>query len=421
MKCSLDQWLTYQLGTHPQAIAMGLERVRAVAERLQLLSLPCPVITVGGTNGKGSTVAYIEAIAQASGYRVGAFTSPHFLRYNERIRIEGIEVPDADLVAAFEAIETARAEVPLTYFEFGTLAALFLFTRAGLDLAILEVGLGGRLDAVNLIDADVSVITTVDLDHQAYLGNDRESIGLEKAGIMRAARPCILGEKDPPSSVLRHAYESGVYCIRAYSDYLIDRFDSHWVWREPGFSLDLPYPQLQAPAQIQNAACAIAALRASSLNIADTAWAQGVAATTVTGRLQRWRTDPEVILDVAHNLQSVAQLVTWLQMDPKPTIAVFSALKDKDIAGMLAQLAPHIDFWHVAVLSQPADRAMSAQDWQQPLSTVLSAAAYRIHADVASAYATALSDHVGQRILVFGSFHTLEAVMRLPQPEVVGV
>jgi dihydrofolate synthase/folylpolyglutamate synthase len=421
MKCSLDQWLTYQLGTHPQAIAMGLERVRAVAERLQRLSLPCPVITVGGTNGKGSTVAYIEAIAQASGYRVGAFTSPHFLRYNERIRIEGIEVPDADLVAAFEAIETARAEVPLTYFEFGTLAALFLFARAGLDLAILEVGLGGRLDAVNLIDADVSVITTVDLDHQAYLGNDRESIGLEKAGIMRAARPCILGEKDPPSSVLRHAYESGVYCIRAYSDYLIDRFDSHWVWREPGFSLDLPYPQLQAPAQIQNAACAIAALRASSLNIADTAWAQGVAATTVTGRLQRWRTDPEVILDVAHNPQSVAQLVTWLQMDPKPTIAVFSALKDKDIAGMLAQLAPHIDFWHVAVLSQPADRAMSAQDWQQPLSTVLSAAAYRIHADVASAYATALSDHVGQRILVFGSFHTLEAVMRLPQPEVVGV
>ena len=421
MKCSLDQWLTYQLGTHPQAIAMGLERVRAVAERLQLLSLPCPVITVGGTNGKGSTVAYIEAIAQASGYRVGAFTSPHFLRYNERIRIEGIEVPDADLVAAFEAIETARAEVPLTYFEFGTLAALFLFARAGLDLAILEVGLGGRLDAVNLIDADVSVITTVDLDHQAYLGNDRESIGLEKAGIMRAARPCILGEKDPPSSVLRHAYESGVYCIRAYSDYLIDRFDSHWVWREPGFSLDLPYPQLQAPAQIQNAACAIAALRASSLNIADTAWAQGVAATTVTGRLQRWRTDPEVILDVAHNPQSVAQLVTWLQMDPKPTIAVFSALKDKDIAGMLAQLAPHIDFWHVAVLSQPADRAMSAQDWQQPLSTVLSAAAYRIHADVASAYATALSDHGGQRILVFGSFHTLEAVMRLPQPEVVGV
>lgn len=416
MKRSLDQWLAYQLGTHPQPIAMGLERVRLVAERLQLERLPCPVITVGGTNGKGSTVAYIEAIARVSGYRVGAFTSPHFLRYNERIRIDGAEVSDAELIDAFEAIETARAETPLTYFEFGTLAALFLFARAGLDLAVLEVGLGGRLDAVNLIDADVAVITTVDLDHQAYLGNDRESIGFEKAGIMRAGRPCILGEKDPPSSVLRHAYENGVYCIRAYSDYLIDRLESHWVWREPGFSLDLPYPQLQAPAQIQNAACAIAALRASSLNVPDAAWAAGVAEARVTGRLQRWRTDPEVILDVAHNPQSVAQLEDWLQINPKPTVAVFSALKDKDIAGMLARLAPYIGFWHVAVLSEPADRVMTAGDWQQKLSVALPASVYRIHPDVASAYAAALAENSGQRILVFGSFHTLEAVMRLPQP-----
>ncbi|MFZ9310272.1 MAG: bifunctional tetrahydrofolate synthase/dihydrofolate synthase [Arenimonas sp.] len=416
MKRSLDQWLAYQLGTHPQPIAMGLERVRLVAERLQLERLPCPVITVGGTNGKGSTVAYIEAIARVSGYRVGAFTSPHFLRYNERIRIDGAEVSDAELIDAFEAIETARAETPLTYFEFGTLAALFLFARAGLDLAVLEVGLGGRLDAVNIIDADVAVITTVDLDHQAYLGNDRESIGFEKAGIMRAGRPCILGEKDPPSSVLRHAYENGVYCIRAYSDYLIDRFESHWVWREPGFSLDLPYPQLQAPAQIQNAACAIAALRASSLIVPDAAWVAGVAEARITGRLQCWRTDPEVILDVAHNPQSVAQLEDWLQINPKPTVAVFSALKDKDIAGMVARLAPFIGFWHVAVLSEPADRVMTAGDWQQKLSAALPASVYRIHPDVASAYAAALAENSSQRILVFGSFHTLEAVMRLPQP-----
>jgi len=167
MKRTLDQWLHYQLGTHPQAIAMGLERVRAVAERLDLLQLPCMVITVGGTNGKGSTVAYIEAIARASGYRTGAFTSPHLLRYNERIRIDGTEVSDADLVQAFEAIEAARADIALTYFEFGTLTALYLFARAELDLSILEVGLGGRLDAVNIIDADIAVITTVDLDHQA--------------------------------------------------------------------------------------------------------------------------------------------------------------------------------------------------------------------------------------------------------------
>ena len=421
MKRTLDQWLEYQLGTHPQAIAMGLDRVRAVAARMDLLRLPCPVITVAGTNGKGSTVAYIEAIARASGYRTGAFTSPHLLRYNERIRIDGKEAPDADLVQAFEAIETARADLALTYFEFGTLAALYLFARAGLDLAVLEVGLGGRLDAVNIIDADVSAITTVDLDHQAFLGNDRESIGFEKAGIMRPGRPCVLGEKDPPSSVLRYAYEQGVYCIRAYSDYLIDRFDSHWVWREPGFSLHMPYPQLQAPAQIQNAACAIAALRASSLAIAGTAWAQGVAAATVTGRLQRWRNDPEVILDVAHNPQSVAQLEAWLKADPKPTVAVFSALKDKDVAGMLTQLAPYIGFWHIGVMAEPADRVMSAQEWQERLSAGLPHADYRIHPDVATAYAAALAHGGGQRILVFGSFHTLEAVMRLPQPEAVGV
>ena len=274
MKRSLDQWLQYQLGTHPQAIAMGLERVREVARRMHLLALPCLVIMVAGTNGKGSTVAFIEAIAKASGFKTGAFTSPLVLRYNERIRIDGRDASDEQLVAAFEAIEQARADIPLTYFEFGTLAALWIFAEAQLDMAILEVGLGGRLDAVNILDADVSVITTVDIDHQAYLGDDREAIGLEKAGIMRPGKPCILGEKDPPSSMLRHAY-----CVRGYCDYLIDLFDGHWVWREPGFALQLPYPQLKAPAQIQNAACAIAALRATSLRIKADAWAEGVRTT----------------------------------------------------------------------------------------------------------------------------------------------
>ena len=412
---TLEQWLEYQQHTHPQDIAMGLERVREVAERMHLLRLRCPVISVAGTNGKGSTVAFIEAIAAAAGHKVGAFTSPHFLRYNERIRIGGAEVADVDLVRAFEAIETARTEVPLTYFEFGTLAALFLFADAGLDLAVLEVGLGGRLDAVNIIDADVAVITTVDLDHQAYLGEDREAIGLEKAGILRPGKPGILGEKDPPSSVLRHAYEQGVYCVRGFSDYLIDRFDDHWVWREPGFSLELPYPALQAPVQLQNAACAIAALRASPLEIADTAWADGVASARITGRLQRWLDAPEVVLDVAHNPQSVAQLAQWLAEHPKPTVAVFSALRDKDIAGMLAALAPHIAHWHVGCLSEPADRVPDAADWTALLSTRLAADAFSLHASVPVAYAAALAENRGERILVFGSFHTLEAVMRLPR------
>jgi dihydrofolate synthase/folylpolyglutamate synthase len=412
MKRTLDQWLQYQLSTHPQAIAMGLERVREVARRLDLLSLPCQVIVVAGTNGKGSTVAFLEAIARASGFKVGAFTSPHILRYNERIRVNGEEVSDECLIQAFESIDQARKDVPLTYFEFGTLAALWIFARAGLDLAILEVGLGGRLDAVNILDADVSVITTVDIDHQAYLGDDREAIGLEKAGIMRSGKPCILGEKDPPSSVLRHAYNQGVYCVRGFSDYLIDRSDNHWVWREPGFELQLPYPDLSAPAQLQNAACAVAALRASSLPIHPEAWAKGVAGARINGRLQGWQSDPEVILDVAHNRQSVDQLVQWLQNHPKPTVAVFSALKDKDVAAMLAAVAPHVGRWHIGVLAEPADRCMNAEEWTKLLKHMPSTA-YRLHPSVPEAYQAALAETpADQRVLVFGSFHTIEAVMR---------
>lgn len=415
MERTLAQWLDYQLRIHPQAIALGLDRVRTVAERMAVLNLPCPVISVAGTNGKGSTVAFIEAIASASGFKVGTFTSPHFLRYNERIRIGGKEVSDSDLIAAFEAIESARGETALTFFEFGTLAALLLFAESDLDLVILEVGMGGRLDAVNIVDADVAVVTTVDLDHQAYLGDDRETIGFEKAGIMRPGRPCILGESDPPSSVLRHAYENGVYCIRSGSDYLIDRFPAHWVWREPGFSLELPHPALLAPAQVQNAACAIAALRATTLVVRDSAWADGVVAARVTGRLQRWRDDPEVILDVAHNPQSADQLALWLTANPKPTVAVFSALKDKDLAGMLCRLRPFITHWYIGALQQPAERVMDMAEMSAVFAQLLPEADYSLCTDVATAYQCALGACPATgRVLVFGSFHTLEAVMRHP-------
>lgn len=413
MERTLEQWLDYQLTTHPQAIAMGLERVREVAARMGLLSLPCPVITVAGTNGKGSTVAFIAALAKAAGHRVGAFTSPHILRYNERIRIDGVEASDAALCEAFSAIEAARADIPLTYFEFGTLAALFLFSKAVLDLVVLEVGLGGRLDAVNCLDADVAVITTVDLDHQALLGNDREAIGLEKAGIMRAGRPCILGEKDPPSSVLQHAYVNGVYCVRAYSDYLIDRNEHNWVWREPGFELRLPYPQLLAPAQLQNAACAIAALRATDLQMPEQAWAEGVRSAQISGRLQHWQADPEVILDVAHNRQSVAQLAEWLAARPKPTCAVFSALNDKDIVAMIADLRPHISHWYVAPLREPVERVTSHAALAAIFGKNLPARQFTLFTDIPAAYRQACLDCPADgRVLVFGSFHTLESVMR---------
>lgn len=415
MNRNLVQWLEYQLLTNPKEIEMGLDRLREVAQRMGLLRLPCPLITVAGTNGKGSTIAFIESIALASGLKTGVYTSPHFLRYNERVRVNGVDISDQDLVEAFEVIELARGEIPLTYFEFGTLAGIYIFAKSALDLVILEVGLGGRLDAVNILDADVAVITTVDLDHQAYLGNDRETIGIEKAGIMRSGNPCILGEKDPPSSVLRHAYEQGVYCVRGFSDYLIDRFDDHWVWREPGFSLELPYPNLKAPAQTQNAACAIAALRALPIEIAQTAWVKGISNARVTGRLQTWCSDPEVILDVAHNPQSVAQLLLWLNENPKPTVAVFSALNDKDIASMLRDLSPAINHWHVGVLSEPARRSVAVNQWQQLLADILPNDAYTLYENVPLAYSQAIAANKGERVLVFGSFHTLEAIMRIPQ------
>ena len=214
---TLSDWLAYIEQQHPSAIAMGLERVREVAARLQIEAPATHVIVVGGTNGKGSTVAFIEAIGRAAGWKVGAYTSPHLLRYNERVRIDGVEASDAQLVAAFVAVEAARGDTALTYFEFGTLAALWLLQQSALELAVLEIGLGGRLDAVNIIDADVAVITTVDIDHTDWLGEDREAIGAEKAGIIRGWNPVVLGEIDPPSSVLRRAYQLGANAIRAGS------------------------------------------------------------------------------------------------------------------------------------------------------------------------------------------------------------
>ncbi len=318
MPQTLAEWLEYIERQHPKTIDMGLDRVREVAARMRLKRPAKKVITVGGTNGKGSTVAFIEAIARAAGWKVGAYTSPHLLAYNERVRIEGADAGDADLVAAFEAVEAARGDTLLTYFEYGTLAALWLFERSQLDLAILEVGLGGRLDATNLVDPDVAVITTVDLDHQDWLGGDRELIGFEKAGIARAWKPLVLGEDDPPASVLRHAYAIGASAIRAGCDFFFQPTDAgHWRWREVGYAVELPLPKLAAPAQMRNAATAIAALRALGKKLPSAVIAEGVANANVAGRLQRFeREGVEIVVDVGHNPQAARELAAWLAAAP---------------------------------------------------------------------------------------------------------
>lgn len=415
----LSDWLAYIERQHPKSIEMGLDRVSDVAQRMGLKRPAKRVITVGGTNGKGSTVAFVEAIARAQGLRVGAYTSPHLLRYNERVRIDGNDADDASLVAGFEAIEAARGESPLTYFEYGTLCALWLFERAHLDLAVLEVGLGGRLDAVNLIDADAAIITTVGLDHQDWLGEDVEAIGFEKAGIARAFKPLVLGDIDPPASVLRHAYAIGAPAWRFGSDFFAEPVDAtHWRWREVGYSVDLPLPMggQAAPVQLRNAACAIAALRALLLRLEDGALERGVSRAEVTGRLQRFDRDGvEVWVDVAHNPQAAQALAEWLGGQPrKRTLAIVGALSDKDVAGVVDALAASgVDAWYLAGLRNAGVRGMEVDALADRLHATAAAAGRRFP-EVRSALAAALSDAApGDRLLVFGSFHVAAAALRL--------
>ncbi len=413
---SLDEWLAYIERQHPQSIAMGLDRVREVATRMDLGTPAQRVATVAGTNGKGSTVAFIEAIARAAGLRVGAYTSPHLLAYNERVRIDGRDANDDALVEAFEAVEAARGTTPLTYFEYGTLAALWLFERNDLDLAILEVGLGGRLDAVNIVDPDVAVITTVDLDHQDWLGEDRERIGAEKAGIARAWKPLVLGEDDPPSSVLGRAYAIGASAIRAGSDFLFEPLDAQrWRWREPGFEIDLPLPRLSAPAQMRNAATAIAALRALDIEIPDRAWIEGVAEAHVPGRLQRFPRDGiEVVVDVGHNPQAAREIAAWLRAHPAAgrTHAVYAALVGKDVVGMVSALAELIDTWYLAGIDAAGTRGEPVDVFASRLQDTAAASGTR-HVQVADALAFAVAQATpGDRILMFGSFHTAAAALR---------
>ena len=429
MTRTLSDWLTHIERIHPRSIDMGLDRIREVAQRLRLKRPAKKVITVGGTNGKGSTVAFIEAIARAAGWKVGAYTSPHLLEYNERVRIDGTDANDADLIAAFEAIEAARQEVALTYFEYGTLAALWLFERAELDLAILEVGLGGRLDATNLIDADVAVITTVDLDHQDYLGDDREAIGAEKVGIARAWKPLVLGDDDPPSSVLGHAYRIGASTWRIGNDFFFEKLPAIaddddgdapqplWRWREVGYRLDLPMPRLAAPVQLRNAAVAVAALRALGRPpkaLPKAAIAEGIGQAQVRGRLQRFeRGGVEIVIDVAHNPQAAGALAAWLAADPADgTVhAVYAALADKDVAGVVQALAQHVGQWHLAGLAETGPRGGSVQALAQRLSGSAAAAGVR-HEQVLPALEAALQEaQPGDRILVFGSFHTAAAAL----------
>ena len=414
---SLADWLDYQQRIHPRAIELGLDRVREVWIRLGSPKPARTVVTIGGTNGKGSTVAFLEAILRAGGHRVGAYTSPHLLRYNERVRIDAADVDDARLVDAFERIEAARGEIALTYFEYGTLAALLLFADAGLDVALLEVGLGGRLDAVNIIDADAAIVTTIDLDHQDWLGNDRDSIGREKAGIFRNDRPAIVGENDPPRGLLDEAARVGAVLSLAGRDFHVHVRSQDWTWRAPGVDLSLPHPHLSAPCQHANAASAITALHALRDRIAwkEDAIARGVASASVDARLQRFASAPELVVDVAHNPQAARVLAEALRESRGVgrTWAVFGALSDKDIGGIVEPLSGLVDVWHLAALDGDSPRGHSAVAIRaEVLRALPDADVADAHADVASALEAAFAAaNPGDRVIAFGSFFVAAAAL----------
>ena len=405
---TLGEWLAFIERQHPKTIALGLERVSAVLHRMRI-ALACPVITVAGTNGKGSCCALLEAMLRAGGYRTGLYTSPHLVRYNERVRIAATEAEDDALAASFEAVEAARADTPLTYFEYGTLAALWLFARERLDVAVLEVGLGGRLDAVNVIDADCAVLTSVGIDHVDYLGPDRESIGREKAGIFRAGRPAVIAEPDPPRSVLD---APGEHLLLGRDFGYVDQ-KSQWSYWGPSSSKSgkrggLPHPALRGAMQLRNAAAAMCALDClrEKLPLGMQDIRRGLAEVALPARFQVLPGRPQVILDVAHNPQAAAVLAENLAMSgfAPETIAVCGMLRDKDIGGVLRALAPRITRWHMASLSGP--RAATAEELAQHVQGA------ECFASPASAFAAALSRaNQDDKIVVFGSFLTVGEVM----------
>jgi len=406
---SLPEWLDYQQTVHVRGVDLGLARSGAVWQRMGARR-PAPiVITVGGTNGKGSTVAFLDAILRAMGLRVGCYTSPHLLRYNERVRIDGRDAGDDELVAAFERIEAARGETPLTYFEYGTLAAFDLFAEHAVDVAVLEVGLGGRLDAVNLVDADVAIVTTIDLDHQDWLGNDRDTIGREKAGIFRAARPAVIGELAPPKGLLDAAHEVGAALMRNGVDFHVAVNAENWSWQSGDIEIALPMPRLMAPSQCTNAAAAIAALHAlrDRLGWHPQALARGVEAARIAARLQRFAGSPELVIDVAHNPQAARELAMWLARHPAAgrNLAVFGALADKDVSGIVEALAPHFALWFGGALDQATPRGRTTDDLRSTLAARLPTHSIKVAENVLAALDAAASAAVaGDRIIAFGSF-----------------
>jgi len=409
---SLADWLDWQEGFHPRSIDLGLERAAAVFNGLNPKAIKPPTIIVAGTNGKGSCIAFLEAIYRAQGYRVGAYTSPHILKYNERIRIDGQSVSDDMICQAFERIDAVRDEVSLSYFEFGTLAALDIFWRSELDIQLLEVGLGGRLDAVNIIDSDVSLITSICIDHVDWLGETRDAIAYEKAGVFRERVSAVIGDLNPPESLLSCAVENHTPLFRINHEFNVHKRQGSWDWKcmtkKQREYLSLPEPALKGEHQYRNAASVLMAVTEMEelLPVNEKSIHTGLQNIHLKGRFQFIDADIPVLLDVAHNTQAVSSLVDYLLKNFSDTKihAVFSMMKDKDITGVIDIIKPVIKHWFIAPLSNPraASEALM-QDCFRDCNVENVTFGYK---DFTETYAAAEENSEGSDlILIFGSFY----------------
>ena len=409
---NLPGWLDWQETLHPDPIDLGLERAGEVASRLGLLSPNVPVISVAGTNGKGSSVALLDAIYRAAGYRTGVYTSPHLLKYNERICIDGRQVDDTSLCAAFARIDTTRDGISLTYFEFGTLAALEIFSQAQVDILLLEVGMGGRLDAVNIVDADAALVTAIGLDHRHWLGSDREAIGSEKAGIFRRGRPAVCSDPHPPGSVQQVALSTGADWKTLGEHFCYSTGSDGWDWQAGSKHLTaLPYPALAGRHQLDNAAgvLMVTELLHAVCPVPPGAVADGLRSVSLAGRCQVVPGRITRILDVAHNLESGQQLAGFLEANPVAgdTWLVFGMLSDKDVAGFADILASYVDHWCLVDLA--GKRGLSGSELESMIGRTRRVQTFK---GVAEALA-----HVnrygktGDRVVVTGSFFTVAAAL----------
>ena len=411
---ALSDWLAWQEQLHPSVIDLGLQRVAEVWERLHPGSFEPFVITVAGTNGKGSCVAFLEAILRHAGYRTGSYTSPHLVRYNERIRVEGKTVTDEAICVAFERIDACRESVSLTYFEFGTLAALDIFAREAVDVAILEVGLGGRLDAVNLLDADAVLVTSIGLDHTEWLGDDLNDIAREKAGVLRKGQPAVFAESVVPAGFLEAANEAGARVVYAGKDYSYAYQPDGWSWQMDESLLELPFPRMTGDYQLQNAAAVVALLHLvrDRLPVTPGAIGKGLREAAAPARFQQVRTHPSVYVDVAHNAEAAIALAGNLAAltERGRVHAIFSIYADKPVTEVVRALAPIVDVWHLYALK--SSRALAIENLESAVKVADHAAKVIVHDTLDEALGIVRDCDPLETVVIFGSFEVAGEALR---------